>query len=120
MPPLPHVCNGLALPADESMLSQNIGTIINNSSALEALLATMNCNERPIGGRPVLKFFSLTDEPTEFLSRISTVMLTRDIDSIVCLSVRSSVRLSCCGIVSKWLNILSSAHGNPIILFFYC
>jgi len=70
------------------------------------------------------------DRKSQFLSRISTAILTRDIDVAipsVCPSVRlsvcPSVRLSVCHVaVSKRLNISScaadspSTYGSPIIL----
>jgi len=62
------------------------------------------------------------DRKSQFLSRISTAILTRDID-VAIPSVCPSVRLSVCHVaVSKRLNISScaadspSTYGSPIIL----
>jgi len=53
----------------------------------------------------------------QFLSRVSTVMLTRDIDTGIL-----SVRQSRSGLVSKREHIdvvvISSPHGSPVILSF--
>ena len=48
-----------------------------------------------------MTLYSLGYDTLQFLSRVSILLLTRDID-IVILSVRLSVRLSVCLSVTRW------------------